>query len=187
MTEKQAIWHECGTLFTVFARIGLVLIGGGYVMLPLLQREVVDRRKWLTEKELLNYFAIGQSTPGVIAVNTATFIGAKRAGILGATAATLGVIFPAIIIICCIAGVYGSFSHYPWIETALGGVRVAVAMLLLFTISGLIRKNCRTVVDALLTFAAFIALVVFDISPIPIILLAGLFGIIFYRKNRVPS
>jgi len=176
--------RECAVLFGVFARIGLVLIGGGYVMLPLLQREVVERRGWISEKDMMNYFAIGQSTPGVIAVNAATFIGFRRAGIWGASAAVCGIVFPALVIICCIAGVYSSLARCKWVETGLSGMRVAVSVLLLYTVHDLLRKTCRNAFAVVVTIAAFCAVAVAGISPVLVIMLAGSAGWLFYRKKR---
>ena len=95
---------ELWELFITFAKVGVMTFGGGYAMLPILQREVVENKKWASEEELVDYFAIGQCTPGVIAVNTATFVGQKRRGVAGGILATLGVVFPSLVIICILAG-----------------------------------------------------------------------------------
>ena len=100
-------------LFSVFARKGAVTFGGGYAMLPILQAEVVNKYHWATDEELADYYAVGQCTPGVIAVNTATFIGMKLRGVAGALAATLGVIFPSMVIITTIAAFLSNFAHIP--------------------------------------------------------------------------
>ena len=103
-------------LFLTFARIGGLTFGGGYAMLPMLQKEVVENRGWATEEELADYFAIGQCTPGVIAVNTATFVGYREAGILGGVMATLGVIFPSLVIhpeLCRSSGCETCFFRHP--------------------------------------------------------------------------
>ena len=113
-------------LFWTFAQVGVCTFGGGYAMLPILQREVVDKRGWVTAEELADYFAIGQCTPGVIAVNTATFVGAKRKGNLGGVVATLGVVFPSVVIIVLIAAFLKSFAHIPAVGHAFAGVRAAV-------------------------------------------------------------
>ena len=104
-------------LFLTFAKVGVMTFGGGYAMLPILQREVVDNKKWATEEEIMDYFAIGQCTPGIIAVNTATFIGQKYKGVLGGIIATLGVAFPSLIIISLLAGIIEAFSKFE-LETA---------------------------------------------------------------------
>ena len=118
-------------LFLTFARIGGLTFGGGYAMLPMLQKEVVENRGWATEEELADYFAIGQCTPGVIAVNTATFVGYREAGILGGVMATLGVIFPSLVIITIIAAFIRNFADLPVVKHAFSGIRVCVCVLIL--------------------------------------------------------
>ena len=116
--EKTSLW----LLFWTFAKMGVMTFGGGYAMLPILQREVIDNRGWATEEELMDYFAIGQCTPGIIAVNTATFIGQKLRGVVGGITATLGVVFPSLVIISLLAGLITSFSHLTWVQDAFSGV-----------------------------------------------------------------
>ena len=118
-------------LFLAFARIGGLTFGGGYAMLPMLQREVVENKKWATEAELMDYYAVGQCIPGVIAVNTAVFVGNKVRGLLGAIAASLGVISPSIAIIVAIAAFIQSFSELEIVQNAFAGIRVAVCVLIL--------------------------------------------------------
>lgn len=165
-------------MFLTFAKVGVMTFGGGYAMLPILQREVVDNKCWATEEELMDYFAIGQCTPGVIAVNTATFIGHKNKGVLGGIFATLGVVFPSIIIISLLAGVIEAFSHIVWVQNAFGGIRVCVCVLILNAILKLLKK---AVVDTptFLIFAAVAACSIFlDLSPVIFVLLAAVVGIV---------
>ena len=117
-------------LFATFAKIGAFTFGGGYAMLPMIQAEVVSKKHWATDEDILDYFAVGQCTPGVIAVNTASFVGYYRKGIPGCIAATLGVIFPSLVIILIIASLLTSFASYPLVQHALGGIRIAVAVLI---------------------------------------------------------
>lgn len=117
-------------LFLTFAKIGVCTFGGGYAMLPILQRAVVEKKGWATEEELTDYFAIGQCTPGIIAVNTATFIGHKYKGVLGGILATLGVVFPSLIIITIIAAFLKNFAEYPVVAHALAGINAAVVALI---------------------------------------------------------
>ncbi len=131
---------ELAYLFFLFARIGGLTFGGGYAMLPILQRELVDNRHWVTEDELADYYAIGQCTPGIIAVNTATFIGAKRKGIIGGIVATLGVVFPSMIIISIIAAFLRNFADYPVVIHAFAGIRVCVCVLILNAVLKLWKK-----------------------------------------------
>lgn len=169
-------------LFLAFAKVGVMTFGGGYAMLPILQREIVDTRHWATEEELTDYFAIGQCTPGVIAVNTATFIGQKRRGIPGAIIATLGVVFPSLVIISLLAGVIEAFSHVTWVQDAFGGIRVCVCVLIANAVVKLFKKS---VVDKA-TLVIFLAValgsllldMLFDVSPAVFVVLSAAAGII---------
>ena len=117
-------------LFLTFARIGVCTFGGGYAMLPILQRELVENKKWATEDELADYYAVGQCTPGIIAVNTATFVGRGQAGIAGGVFATLGLVFPSLVIIMVIAAFLKNFMHISWVIHAFNGVRAGVVALI---------------------------------------------------------
>lgn len=134
----------CLDLFLTFARIGVCTFGGGYAMLPILQREVVDKKGWCTVEDLADYYAIGQCTPGVIAVNTATFVGTKLKGNLGGVFATLGVAFPSTVIILAIASFLNTFASFPLVQHAFAGVRACVCALILSSVLKLWKK---TVVD----------------------------------------
>ena len=128
-------------LFLTFARIGVCTFGGGYAMLPILQRELVENKKWATEGELADYYAVGQCTPGIIAVNTATFVGRSRAGILGGIFATLGLVFPSIVIIMAIAAFLRNFMDLPWVVHAFNGVRAGVVALILSSVIKLFKTS----------------------------------------------
>jgi chromate transporter len=164
-------------LFWTFAKVGVMTFGGGYAMLPILQREIVDNKGWATEEELMDYFAIGQCTPGVIAVNTATFIGQKLTGLAGGITATLGVVFPSVVIISALAGVIEAFSHIQWVQNAFGGIRVCVCVLILNAVVKLFKK---AVVD-LPTLAIFLVVVLGStltpLSPVVFVLVAAAVGI----------
>lgn len=169
---------ELWTLFTTFARIGVMTFGGGYAMLPILQREVVENKGWATDEELTDYFAIGQCTPGVIAVNTATFIGQKRRGILGGIAATLGVVFPSLVIIAALAGVITTFSHLAWVQHAFAGIRVCVCVLIFNAVLKLWKGAVKDV-WGLVIFLVILALSVFTkLSPIIYVLAAAVAGLL---------
>ena len=165
-------------LFVTFAKVGVMTFGGGYAMLPILQREIVEKQKWASEEELMDYFAIGQCTPGIIAVNTATFIGQKTKGILGGIAATLGLVFPSLVIISMLAGVIEAFSHIVWVQHAFGGIRICVCVLIINAVIKLLKK---AVIDKL-TFAIFLAVTAAafftDLSPVIFVLIAAVLGII---------
>jgi len=165
-------------LFFTFAKVGVMTFGGGYAMLPILQREIVENKGWATEEELADYFAIGQCTPGVIAVNTATFIGRKRDGILGGVFATLGVVFPSVVIISLLAGVITQFSELAWVKNAFAGIRVCVCVLIANAVWKLGRKS---VVDKWTTgIFILIALgaIFTKLSPAVFVLIAGVCGIV---------
>ncbi len=168
---------ELFSLFFTFAKVGVMTFGGGYAMLPILQREVVDKKGWATDEELMDYFAIGQCTPGVIAVNTATFIGQKRKNIIGGIVATLGVVFPSLIIISLLAGVIEAFKNLEIVQYAFGGIRVCVCVLILNAVVKLFKK---AVVD-LKTLAIFVGVTLaatfINISPIVFVLLAATLGV----------
>lgn len=165
-------------LFLTFARIGGFTFGGGYAMLPMLQKEVVEKQKWATQEELMDYYAIGQCTPGVIAVNTATFVGYKTKGIVGAIFATLGVIAPSIVIVGIIAAFISNFQELEVVQWAFAGIRAAVVALITSSIIKLAKKS---VVDVV-TFIIFIVITVLsfftDLSPVIFVVAAGICGLI---------
>ena len=168
---------DLGELFLSFAKVGVMTFGGGYAMLPMLQREIVENRGWATEEELTDYFAIGQCTPGVIAVNTATFIGRKKAGPVGGIAATLGVVFPSLIIITLLASLLSNFADIPAVQHAFGGIRVCVCVLILNAVVKLWKK---TVIDrpTLIIFLVVLAASLFTgLSPAVFVVLAGIAGV----------
>ena len=166
-------------LFCAFFRIGLFPFGGGYAMLPLLQREIVEKKKWATEEEMLDYFAVGQCTPGIIAVNTATFVGFKEKKLSGAIFATLGIVSPSLVIITVIAALLSNFAHIAAVQNAFAGIRVAVCVLILNSIVKLWKKS---VVDKL-TFAVFLtvfigSVLLSHVSPVVFIVAAAVLGIV---------
>ncbi|EPF27884.1 chromate transporter [Treponema medium] len=163
-------------LFTAFFKIGLFTFGGGMSMLPMLQKELVESKKWLTEEEILNYFAIGQCTPGIIAVNVATFCGYKRAGLSGSIVSTIGIVCPSWIVITLIAGSISRFSDIVWIQRAMKGIYVAVAALLARAVFTFGKKIITDFVTAGIAVGAFLAMSVWNVSGILIVLAAGIIG-----------
>lgn len=168
--------RELLRLYFIFLKIGLFSIGGGYVMLPMLRREMVEDRGWLSDEELLDYYAIAQATPGIIAINTATFVGFKRRGIPGAVMSTAGMVTPSLVIITVIAVFFAHFQENPIVQRAFRGIRVAVAVLLSFTVATLVKKSVHGFLAVVIALGAFAAVIVADLSPIPVILTAGLVG-----------
>ena len=165
-------------LFLTFAKIGAMTFGGGYAMLPILQRDVVEKQKWATDEEIADYFAIGQCTPGVIAVNTATFIGQKTAGIPGGIIATLGVVFPSLIIISALAGVITIFADLAWVKNAFAGIRVCVCVLIFNSVLKLWKSSVKDLWGILIFIAVLAASLLFSVSPIVFVLVSALAGIL---------
>ena len=157
---------ELMDLFWTFCRIGGLTFGGGYAMLPMLQKEVVENRKWATEQELLDYYAVGQATPGIIAVNTATFV------------------FPSLVIIMSIAGFIDNFSDLKVVQHAFSGIRIAVGVLILNALIKLVKGSVKDILGIILFVATFIASSFLDISVVYIVIAAALIGIISDFVNR---
>lgn len=165
-------------LFLTFFRIGICTFGGGYAMLPMLQRELVEKKSWVTEEEILDYFAIGQCTPGVIAVNTATFVGYKIKKVPGGITATLGVVAPSVIIITIIAAVLRNFAHIPAVQNAFAGIRVAVCVLIINSVVKLLKKSVVDKLTAIVYIAVALCAIVFSkLSPIIFVVASAILGI----------
>jgi chromate transporter len=167
-----------GKLFLTFAKIGLFTFGGGYAMLPMIQREVVDANGWANEHDVVNYYAIGQCTPGIFAVNLATIIGYKQRGVLGALCSTLGVIFPSLVIITCLASVLGRLAEYEVVRHGMAGIRAGVAALIVSTVVKLGKSAVRDGFGAAIMAVAFVLAAVFLFSPVYVVTAAALLGII---------
>jgi len=170
---------ELIVLFISFFKIGAITFGGGLAMLPIMQREVVESKKWATEEELVNYYAVGQCTPGIIAVNTATFIGYKQKGILGAVIATFGVVCPSLLIIMSIAAFIQNFTDIVWIQNAFSGIRIAVAALITDAVIKLWKSGVKDVFGVVLFIISFIVSAVFKLSPVYMVAAGIVLGILF--------
>ena len=170
-------------LFLAFARVGVMTFGGGYAMIPILEREIVDRHGWASDEELMDYYAVGQCTPGVIAVNTATFIGYKVAGTIGGIMATLGVVFPSVVIITVIAGILTSFADVPAVKSAFAGIRVCVCVLIFNAVLKLWKKAVVDKASLILFLGVFLLSVFFDISPIVFVVFCAVAGIMLTRMG----
>ena len=175
MKEKlRTLWD----LFSIFFKIGSCTFGGGIAMLPILERELAEKRNWTTSDELLDYFAIGQCTPGIIAVNVATFIGYKRAGLIGGCVATFGMVFPSIIIITLIAKFISNFSEIEWVQKALKGINVAVAAILTSAVYKFSKKSVKNLFGFLLLVIAFLLIFVFNVGTAYVIFGSAILGVI---------
>ena len=187
-------------LFLTFAKVGVCTFGGGYAMLPILQREVVEKKGWATDEELTDYFAVGQCTPGIIAVNTATFIGYKHKGIPGGVLTTLGVVFPSLVIITAIAAFLSNFADIPVVQHALAGINAAVVALIAASVLKLGKSTLKNgaaiaIFLCVLALAAAGRLVNFGVgtlgqaldlltSPAVLIVLAGAAGFLLYGRKK---
>ncbi len=161
------------TIYFAFFKVGAFTFGGGLAMMPMLQKELIEKKQWLTEEELIDYYAVGQSTPGIIAVNVATFVGYKRAGILGGIFGTLGIISPSLIIIMILANLINSISDYPIVQKALTGINVAVAALLTSVIINFAKKTIKNVWNAIFMLISFLLIFALKV-PSFIVILFGL-------------
>ena len=190
---------EYVSLFFTFAKIGVCTFGGGYAMLPILQRELVDNKGWATEEELADYYAVGQCTPGVIAVNTATFVGYNRMGWLGGVVATLGVVFPCLVIIVAIAAFLSNFMHLDVVVHAFNGVRAGVVALILSSVLKLLNTSLVDWKTRLIYVVVLLAGAVGVWAPMPggalgqvlgalcspvfLVVVSGLVGLAIYGKK----
>lgn len=180
-TEKRPLGKFLKDLLSIYlncAKVGLFTIGGGMAMLPMMQREFVEDKKWMTEEELIDFFAIGQSTPGIIAVNVSTFVGYKRCGVIGGFCGTLGMVTPSLIIITILATLINSIEDYPVVQKALKGVNVVVAALLTNVTYNFAKKTVKNWWSALVLIASFCALFFFKVQSYWVILSAITIGIL---------
>lgn len=172
-------------LLITFAKMGIVTFGGGYAMLPILQREVVEKKKWASEEEITDYYALGQCTPGIIAVNTATFVGYKNAGALGGIFATLGIALPSIVVIEIIAAFLMNYSSNEIVAHAFAGIRVGVVAIVLVTVLKMLKTTVKNFLSGIIFVAVLISAVFFNVSPIILIVLSAVFGLIFFTEKKI--
>lgn len=193
MEEKQPVpygegwskWKLSLLLYWTFFKIGLFTFGGGYAMLPILEREMVDKYHWTTHDELLDVYALSQCTPGVIAVNTATFMGNKVAKFPGALMATLGVISPSIIVISIIAALFQHFADNVYVQHAMAAVRVCVTALIFTTVFRMAKNSLNWWPQYLIAVVAFLLVALLGANPVWIVLGAGLFGFFFIDLDKI--
>ena len=173
-------------LYISWFKIGLFTFGGGYAMIPMIQKEVVDKHHWVTAEDILNYYAISQCTPGAIAVNLSTFIGGKIDGFLGALISTLGVITPSIIIISIIATFLSNFSSLEIVKHALAGIQIAVCVLMFGAVKNLFKTSIVDIPSLHICLVAFLLAYFTNIPTVLLVILAAVFGYVFYTyKNKI--
>ena len=165
-------------LFITFAKIGVMTFGGGYAMLPILQRELVENKGWSTEEDLADYYAIGQCTPGIIAINTATFVGTKQKGIIGGIVASLGMVFPSLVIITLIATVLTTFSELAIVKHAFAGIRVAVCVLIFNSVLKLMKSAIKDYYALFIFIGIFLVSLFSSISTVYLIVASAVLGIV---------
>lgn len=177
------IMRDLFQLFLTFFKIGAGTFGGGLAMLPILEREVVEKRRWISSSQLYDYYAIGQSTPGIIAVNVATFTGYVRRGITGAIVATTGIVCPALIIITLIAAFFENFSHIIWIQKALSGINISVSVVITASLIKIAKKSCIDILTVCIAVVSFLLMLVFNVQGVFIVLASSVIGIIAQYKK----
>lgn len=170
---------ELFNLFKSFFMIGAFTFGGGYAMLPMLEKEVVNKHQWATMEEISNYFAIGQCTPGIIAVNTATFVGYKQKKNIGGIVATIGVVTPSVIIITILSAILQQIFDYPIVKSAFVGISVAVCALLIQALWKLAKSGIKDVYTAIVALSSAAVSVFLKLSPIIIVLAVGVITVCF--------
>ena len=180
--KKNKFFRFCD-LFTAFFKIGAFTFGGGLAMMPMMQRELIQNRNWLTEDELIDYYAVGQSTPGIIAANVATFVGYKQFGVLGGIIATMGIVTPSLIIIMILATLINSINDYPIVQKALKGINVAVAALLTQVIVNFSKKTIKKWQHAVFMIITFLLIFLFKIPSFIFILIGITTGVILTGVN----
>ncbi len=172
-------WQKSVKLFTTFFRIGAFTFGGGYAMIPLIQKETVETNKWITDDDILEIIAIAESTPGPIAINSATFVGYRVAGALGSAAATLGVVLPSFIIISLIALVLNEFQHIQAVKYAFWGIRAGVLALVLKALINMYKKCKKNIMAYIVMALAFVGAAILDIHVLIVIVTCAVIGLIY--------
>ncbi|MBQ3491347.1 MAG: chromate transporter [Oscillospiraceae bacterium] len=180
MRDFKKIWK----VFATFFKIGAFTFGGGYAMIPLIQKEAVDRHGWVTEDDILDIIAIAESTPGPIAINSATFVGYRACGVLGSVAATLGVVLPSFVIIFAISFVLRQFQELKAVRYAFHGIRAGVLALLCKALWGMYKKNKKNWASYLVMAGSFVLTGIFDVSVLPVLAGCAVFGLITARLMK---
>ena len=176
-------WKELWQLYAAFFRIGGLTFGGGLTMLPMLKHELVGKKNWITEEELIDCYAIGQCTPGIIAVNTATFVGYRRQGIPGGIFATLGMVSPSLVIITVVASFLQALMDNVYFQHAMMGIKGVVCALMLNTVINLAKKSLVSPICIVICIAAFLLAFFTPVPTIAIVVLAGVCGVILDKMG----
>ncbi len=177
--DRPRLWE----LFFIFARVSAVTIGGGYVMFPMLKSEVVDAKGWVTDEELVDYYALGQSIPGIIAMNTSTLIGYRKRGIPGAVCAAVGMAAPSLLVILLISAFFVRYLDNIWVQKAFAGIRSAVVAMLVMAVWKVGRKAVSSPVRGAIAVGSFLAIVGLHWSPVLLIVAGVLLGFLVFRNE----
>lgn len=172
-------------LYLAFFRIGGLTFGGGLTMLPMLKHELVEKKNWVSEDDLLDYYAVGQCTPGIIAVNVSTFVGYKKKGVPGAVFSTLGMISPSLIIVSCIALCLQQFMDNQTVQHAVAGIKTVVCALMLNTVITMGKKTLTDRIAVAMCITGFLLAMFTPVPTVILVLIAGITGIILYRTGRI--
>ena len=184
--NKEKKMNKILTLFKSFFKIGAFTFGGGYAMIPLIQKEISEKKGWITDKDILDIIAIAESTPGPIAINTATFVGYKICGFWGAFFSTFGVVLPSFVIILLISFLLREFHHIKAVQYAFFGIRAGVLALIVKALVSMYKQCPKSVVSYVVMAFAFIAVAVFDVSVLPVIIGCAFIGLVtsLYAHRR---
>ena len=176
----------CLQLFISFFKVGLLTFGGGLSMFPMLEREMIQRRGWCTKEEILDYYAVGQCTPGIIAVTVSAFIGWRQKKFLGAVIGPVAVVFPGLVIVLLLATALSFVADNPAVQSALAGVRVAVAALVTVSVINILRDSLRHWRQAIIAIAAFVPVAIFGTNPAWVVVSAAIVGLLgaWHRKSK---
>lgn len=186
--KKKNKFRDCLDLFLVFAKIGIFTFGGGYAMISFIEREVVDNKKWISKKDMANIITIGESTPGPIAVNVASYVGNKVCGIIGAVSATLGVVLPSFLIILLLSTVLNSLQDNTIFKNAFFGIRIGIIALIINALISLYKQCSKDIYSYILMIGALISVVLFKVSSIIVLICCAIIGLILHisgiRKEK---
>ena len=174
----KKIWQ----MFISFFKIGAFTFGGGYAMIPIIEEEVVNKRKWITKEEFMDILVVSQSFPGAMAVNCSTFVGYKIGGIIGGIMGLLGVVLPSFIIILIVAAFFMQFRNNYYVDLLFKGISAAVPILVLAGVISLSKGVEKNIRNAIIIVIALIALIIFRINPVIVIIAAAIYGAVFLRK-----
>lgn len=181
-TVKKNKAKDVLTLFLTFLKIGAFTFGGGYAMIPLIQKEAVEKHKWISDEDILDIIAIAESTPGPIAINSATFVGYRVAGVLGSAAATFGTVLPSFLIISVIATVLNEFYHITAVKYAFFGIRAGVLALIFKSLYTMYRKCPKNIAAYIIMVVAFLIVAFTHINILFVLIGCAVFGLIYSLK-----